>query len=181
MARFFYGYGKDLIRQASIQLAEDLFLVHVLAYEDELLHAVAVGLVPVAAKGWLTTHHILEFVLWHVGIPKSGIAQGDLFSGLVEDIAGVALVAEVADALAANHIGWHLAGHKLVELAQVERLTGIIHKGPYAIFLGLATLMVVMMVVMMLMFMFVIVVLVMVIVMVIVFIMNSFHLAYPSG
>ena len=53
------GMDKDELvspRQTSIQVLRQGFFVEMLPDEDEFLHAVAVGVVPVAAEGGLSVH-----------------------------------------------------------------------------------------------------------------------------
>ena len=86
-----------LPRQTSIQILHQGFLVQVLADEDELLHAVTIGVVPVATKGGFTIHHHGQLVGGHGGKPQACIAQLHLLACLLEDVAVVHLVLEVAD------------------------------------------------------------------------------------
>ena len=69
----------------------------------------------------------------------------NLLSGLLKDIAGVLLAAEIADALGANDAAGPVACHKVVETGEVHGAAAVIDKGAYAIFqrLALAVVMVV--------------------------------------
>ena len=69
----------------------------------------------------------------------------NLLSGLLKDIAGVLLAAEIADALGANDAAGPVACHKVVEAGEVHGAAAVIDKGAYAIFqrLALAVVMVV--------------------------------------
>ena len=150
-----------------------------LADEDQFLHAVAVGLVPVAAQAFVTNHHLTKLVLGHRSEPSTCIAQLDLLACLFEDIADLIFILEPADALGADHIARHLAGHKLVKTGQVEGLTPKINKGADAIFLSLAIFMIM---IMMMVVMFVVIVIVIIIVVVMVFfLMMAFHFLDPGG
>ena len=86
-----------------------------LADEDELLHAVAVLFVPIATEAWIALHEVLQFILGHRGIPLAGIADADLLASLLEDVAGVLFVVEVADALGTDDALGPFAGDELVE------------------------------------------------------------------
>ena len=83
--------------------------------EDQLLHAVAVGVVPVAAEGGLAVHEGCQLVGGHGGKPLACIAQLYLLASLLEDVAVVVFVLEVANALHTNDIFRHLARHELIE------------------------------------------------------------------
>ena len=69
----------------------------------------------------------------------------NLLSGLLKDIAGVLLAAEIADALGANDAAGPVACHKVVEAGEVHGAAAVIDKGADAIFqrLALAVVMVV--------------------------------------
>ena len=122
-----------------------------LADEDELLHAVAIVFVPVALEVGVLGFEVGELVGGHRGVPLPCIAQGDLLAGLLEDIAGVGLAIEPADALGTNDRGRPVASDKLIEEAEIQGLTTIIDEGADAVLFGFAfvIMMVVMVVVMM--------------------------------
>ena len=101
--------------QAVIEKAGDEVLVEILADEDELLHAVAELLVPVATEAGITFHELLQLILGHGGIPLAGITDADLLTSLFEDVADIAFVLEVADTLGADDALGPFASHKLVE------------------------------------------------------------------
>ena len=124
--------------------------VHFLPDEDEFLHAIAVRLVPVASQVGVTRQHFLQVLLRHGGKPLSGLADGNLTARLLEDVAHVALVAEVTDTLGADDGFRPVARHKLVEASQIHRLAAIPDKCANAVFLGLAFVVVMMVVVFML-------------------------------
>lgn len=86
-----------------------------------------------------------------------------LLTCLLEDIAHVLLVGEVADTLGTHDITRPFSSDKLVKQSEVEWLAAVIDEGSDTIFLCLAFLMVVIMmvVVMMVMFVFVVIVVVM--------------------
>ena len=122
-----------------------------LANEDEFLHAVTVLIVPVLAQSGILLHELLQLVFGHGGIPLSCIADADLLACLFEDIADVALVVEVADALGADDALRPLSGYELVEQAEVEGATVVIDVGADAIFFCLALVVVVMVMVLVMM------------------------------
>ena len=94
----------------------------------------------------------------------------NLLSGLLKDIAGVLLAAEIADALGANDAAGPVACHKVVEAGEVHGAAAVIDKGAYAIFQRLALAVVMVVAVAMLVVAVVAVVMVMVVVMMFVFI-----------
>ena len=103
--------------QTVVEKAGNELLVEVLADEDEFLHTVANLLVPVTTKARVLLHKLLQLILWHGSIPLAGIADADLFAGLLKDVAGIQFVLEVADAFGTDDALWPLAGYKLVEEA----------------------------------------------------------------
>ena len=125
-----------------------------LADEDELLHAVAILIVPVATEAWVPVHELLQLILGHGGIPLAGITDADLLTSLFEDVADILFVVEVADALGADDAFGPFAGHELVEKTEIKGTATIVNVGSDAVFLGLAFI-VMMMVMMMLMAMMV--------------------------
>lgn len=135
-----------LVSQALVEAGDDGALVHLLTDEDELLHAVAILLVPVAAQPRLAVHQFAQLVFGHGGIPLSGILETHLAACLLEEVAHVGLVGKPAHALAADDALGPEAGDKLVEARQVERTAAVIDKGTYTVLLDLAMLMVVMVV-----------------------------------
>jgi len=110
----------------------------VLADEDEFLHAVAVGVVPVALEVGGAAHEVEEFVVGHGGIPLAGVAQGDLLAGLLEEVAGVGFGEEPADAFGADDAGRPVAGDEFVEARDVHRLAAVVDECGDAVLFGLA-------------------------------------------
>ena len=94
----------------------------------------------------------------------------NLLSGLLKDIAGVLLAAEIADALGANDAAGPVACHKVVEAGEVHGAAAVIDKGAYAIFQRLALAVVMVVAVAMLVVAVVAVVMVMVVVMMFMFV-----------
>ena len=138
-----------------------------LADEDELLHSVAILLVPVTTKARILLHEQLKLILWHGGIPLAGIADADLLAGLLEDVAGLLFVLEITDALGTDDALGPFAGDKFVEKSEIKGTTTVIDIGADAVFLSL-TLIVVMVVMMVLMsvvmLMFIIVIIIVVVI-----------------
>ena len=81
-------------------------LVHMLAYKDNLLHAVTIHLVPIVTQFRFSSHKPLEFSLWHGGVPLSAVAQIELLASLFKDVAYIFLAFEVADAFSAHNVAW---------------------------------------------------------------------------
>ena len=141
-----------------------------LADEYELDHAVAHCVVPFFLQLWVVFQEFVELFLGHCGEPLACLLHRFLLSCLLEYVAHVSLVGEIADALGTHYVTGPFAGHKLVEESQVERLAAVIYKGADAVFLHLASFVIVVMVVMMvvvlmLMMMFVLVMMLIVLVM----------------
>ena len=99
----------------------------------------------------------------------------NLLSGLLKDIAGVLLAAEIADALGANDAAGPVACHKVVEAGEVHGAAAVIDKGAYAIFQRLA--LAVVMVVAVAMLVVAVVAVVMVMVMMFVFVLIAIFLS----
>ena len=79
------------------------------------LHAVSVMFIPVVAESWILLHELFQFLFRHGGIPLACIPQSYLSPSLLKYIAGVRLIAEVADSLASYDGLGPLACDKLVE------------------------------------------------------------------
>ena len=188
--------GVGSVCQAGIEEVGDELLVEVLADEDELLHAVAVLVIPIATEAWIAPHEVLQLIFGHRGIPLASVADADLFASLFEDVAGILFVVEIADAFGTDDALGPFAGYEFVEESEVKGTTAIVDVGSDAVFLSL-TLIVVMVVMMMLMpmmvFMFMLIVVVMVmmlmlivviiiiVIIVLVFVVMLFNLLNPGG
>ena len=128
-----------------------------LADEDELLHAVAVLLVPVALQARILLLEELQLVFGHRGVPLAGLTNAHLLAGLLEHVAGVAFVVEIADALGTDDALGPFAGYELIEESQIEGTATVVDVGADAVFLGFALIvMVVVMMVMAVLVMFVV-------------------------
>ena len=135
-----------------------------LSYEDNLLHAVAILLVPVGTQGCVAFHHLCQFVFRHCGKPLSCLTDAYLFTCLFEEVAHIQLVVEIADTLGANHALGPFASHEVIKESQFEGTATIIYEGSYTIFLSLALIvMMVVMVVVMVMLVLIVVVIIMVV------------------
>ena len=107
--------GMCSVCQAVVEEVGDELLVEVLADEDELLHAVAVLVIPIATEAWIAPHEVLQLIFGHRGIPLAGITDADLLTGLLKDVTGILFVVEVADAFGTDDALWPFAGDELVE------------------------------------------------------------------
>ena len=117
-----------------------------LADEDEFLHAVSVGIVPVALQVGVAAHKVEQLVVGHGGVPLAGVAQRDLTAGLLKEVAGVGLREEPADAFCTDNFFRPMAGDEFVETADIHGFTTVVDKGGDAVFLRLALVVVVVMV-----------------------------------
>ena len=115
------------------------------AYEDEFLHAVAIGRVPIVLQPLVACQDGLEFLLGHGGIPLSCLVQGHLSAGLFEEVAHVFLALEVAHALGAYDALGPLACHEVVEVAKVQRSAAVEHPCADAILIAMRMFRIVMM------------------------------------
>ena len=97
------AYEPLLLAHTFLQSLDDGLAVHIPADEDELLHAVAVGIVPVGGDSLVLAEEVAELILRHRGIPLTGVAETNLTAGLLEDIACLLLVGEIADTLTADN------------------------------------------------------------------------------
>ena len=135
------------LAEALVEGSGDGLAVHVLADEDEFLHAVAVGVVPVALEVGGAAHEVEELVVGHSGVPLAGVAQRDLLAGLLEEVAGVGFGEEPANAFGADDAGGPVAGNELVEARDVHGFATVVDEGGDAVFFGLAFVMVMVVVV----------------------------------
>ncbi len=138
-----------------------------LTYEYNLLHAVAILLVPVGAQCCITFHHLLQFVFGHCGKPLSCLTDADLLTCLFEEVAHIHLVVEVADTLGTNHALGPFARHDIIKESRFEGAATIADESADAVLLSLALIVVV---VMMLMVVIVIVVVMLVVIVVMMFV-----------
>lgn len=107
-----------------------LFLVKVLANEDNLLHAVAVLFVPVAKQARLLFHQLDEVFFGRGGIPLSGLGELLLHACLLKEVGHVAVVAEVAYTLGADNVLRPAGGDEVVELVDVHSVFVLGQKPP---------------------------------------------------
>lgn len=108
------GVGLEFF-EAVVEFGADGLLVELLTDEDELLHAVSILGIPVVLYLWFADEEVGEFFLGHRSIPETGIAQRELLACLLEDVAGVELIAEVADALCTNDVLRPATSNEVVE------------------------------------------------------------------
>ena len=120
--------------QTLVQFFFYLLAVHVLSDEHNLLHAVAVSVVPVACQSWILLHHLAKLFLRHCGIPLSGIAHLNLLASLLEYVAEVLLALEVAETLAADDALRPFLCDNVVELVHVQRTAALVDEGADAVF-----------------------------------------------
>lgn len=147
--------------QALVQVMCQLFLVKVLADEDNLLHAVAVLFVPVAKQARLLLHQLDEVFFGRGGIPLSGLGKLLLHACLLKEVRHVAVVAEVAHTLGTDDVLRPAGSDEVIQLVDVEGRTAVVYKRADAVFFHFSAFVVVVVMVMM-SFFFVLVFLVMV-------------------
>ena len=143
-----------------------------LTNEHNLLHAVAVLLVPVGSQGGIALHHLGQLVFGHRGEPLACLTDAHLLACLLEEVAHVHLVVEIADALGADHALGPLVCHEVIKHTQFHGAAAIVHKRTDAIFLGFTlVVMMVMMVVMMVMLVLIVMLMLIVVVVIIIVVM----------
>ena len=143
--------------------------------EYDFYHAVAQFLIPFLLQLWVVHQYLGEFVFRHGCQPLTSLLHSLLFASLLEHVAHVALIIEIADSLGANHVSRPFSCYEIIEETQVERLATIVNEGADSVFLNFSAFMIMVMVVMMMMMMFM---LVMIVVMVIVVMMMMFMLVF---
>ena len=136
--------------------------------EYDFYHAVAQFLIPFLLQLWVILHDLGEFVFRHGSQPLASLLYSLLLASLLEHVAHVALIIEIADSLGANHVSRPFSCYEIIEETQVERLAAVVDKCTDSVFLNFSAFMIMIMVVMMVMMMFM---LVMIVVMVIVVMM----------
>ena len=144
-----------------------------LADENQLLHPVAIGRIPVVQQVGLLPDLLDQFVFRHRGKPQADVLQHELAASLLKEVASVEFFAEITDALGPDHIPGPFLRHKVVKRIEIERPARLIDVCADAIFLGLP-FSVVMMVMMLMILVFVVIV-------IIVIILVMFHFLDPGG
>ena len=127
----------ESFRQTCFQLLSQVVDVHVYSYKHYLLHAVAIGRIPVVLQPLVAGQDGLQFLFGHGGIPLARLMQGHLSACLLEEIAHVLLALEIAHALGADDAFGPLASNEVVEITKVERATAIEHPGADAVFVAM--------------------------------------------
>lgn len=118
-----------------------------LTYEDQLLHAVAVAVVPIALQARVLLLEETQLVFGHRGVPLASLTNAHLLAGLLEHVAHIGFVVEPADAFRPNNAFRPAAGYKLIEQSKVQSGAPVVDIRADAIFLSLTLIMMVVMVV----------------------------------
>ena len=105
----------------------------VLTYKDEFLHTVTIVLIPITLKSRIASHHLHEFFLRHSSIENACLLEIELLARLLEEIAHIVLLLEIAHTLATDNTLIPMTCYKLVETVKTERFTAIIHESGYSI------------------------------------------------
>ena len=138
-----------LVGKAGVEGCGDCFTVEIASDEYDLLHSVAIFLIPVAFKSRLAGHQYLQILFGGCGIPVSGLSEFFLHTGLLEKHRHITIVAEIYHTLGAYHILRPIQIHEAVEFVEIKRTTAEIYVCAYAVFLSFAPFMMVVMMVMM--------------------------------
>ena len=107
--------GGEALNQARIKLCLDELSVKMLTEEYEFLHAVTIYVIPVTKHVGVLLDKLLELVCWHCGIPLTSVAEINLLTCLLEYIADVLLVSEIAHTLCADYALRPATCNKLIE------------------------------------------------------------------
>ena len=143
--------------------------------EYDFYHAVAQFLIPFLLQLWVILHDLGEFVFRHGSQPLTSLLYSLLLASLLEHVAHVALIIEIADSLGANHVSRPFSCYEIIEETQVERFAAVVDKCTDSVFLNFSAFMImVMIVVMMVMMLMLIVVVVMLIVVMVMMFMFVF-------
>ena len=86
-----------------------------LADKNQLLHAVAILLVPVSTQSWIFFHELLQLCFGHRCIPLTCITDTYLLTCLLKYVAGFLFIAEVTDALSTDNSLRPFARNKLIK------------------------------------------------------------------
>jgi hypothetical protein len=105
--------------------------------EYNLLHAVAIGGIPVVLQPLVAGQDGLQFLLGHGGIPLASLMQGHLSACLLKEVAHVLLALEITHALGTDDAFGPLASNEVVEITKVERAAAIEHPGADAVFVAM--------------------------------------------
>ena len=119
-----------------------------LSDKDKLLHTVSVNVVPVAKYVWILFNELLELISRHCGVPLPCVAQIHLLTSLLENVAYILLVSEVAHTLCSDNALRPASSYELVKACDVHWTSSYIDVCSDAVFLSLTCLLVVMMVMM---------------------------------
>lgn len=112
-----------------------------LTYEDQLLHAIAVAVVPIALQARVLLLEETQLVFGHRGIPLASLTNAHLLAGLLEHVAHIGFVVEPADAFRPNNAFRPAAGYKLIKQSKVQSGATIVDIRADAIFLSLTLIM----------------------------------------
>ena len=139
------GLRYGLVSEACFQLLSQVVDVHVYPDEHYLLHAVAIGGIPVVLQPLVAGQDGLQFLLGHGGIPLARLVQRYLSACLLKEIAHVLLALEIAHALGADDAFGPLASNEVVEITKVERTTAIEYPGADTVLVAMWVFCIVMM------------------------------------
>ena len=142
--------------------------------EYDFYHAVAQFLIPFLLQLWVVHQYLGEFVFRHGCQPLASLLHSLLLASLLEHVAHVALIIEIADSLGANHVSRPFSCYEIIEETQVERFAAVVDKCTDSVFLNFSAFMIMVMVVMMVMMMMFMLVMIVVMVIVVMMMMLMF-------
>ena len=117
-----------------------------LSDEDKLLHTVSVNVVPITKNVRVLFYELLELISRHSGVPLSCVAQIHLLTSLLENVAYVLLVSEVAHTFCSDNALRPASSYELVKACDVHWTSSYIDVSSDAVFLSLTSFLIVVMV-----------------------------------
>ena len=135
--------------------------------EYDFYHAVAQFLIPFLLQLWVVHQYLGEFVFRHGCQPLASLLHSLLLASLLENVAHVSFIIEIADSLGANHVSRPFSCYEIIEEAQVERFAAVVDKCTDSVFLNFSAFMIMVVMMVMMMFMLVMLVVMLIVVMIV--------------
>ena len=110
------------------------------------MHTVSVNVVPVAKYVWILFNELLELISRHCCVPLPCVSQIHLLTSLLENVAYILLVSEVAHTLCSDNALRPASSYELVKACDVHWTSSHIDVCSDAVFLSLTSFLIVMMV-----------------------------------
>ena len=164
--------------QTIIKGSFNRLFIQMLADKDEFLHSVTVLRIPVFAQLGIVCHELHEFLFGHGSKPFSGLADIELTTCLLEEIAHVVLFGKIAHAFATDHVLRPMLGNELIKHAEIEGFALKIDVSldtelGEVVMITMLMIVVMVMVMMLIMFVMLIVIVIIIIVLIVIVVMMS--------